>query len=77
LAVVRPGLVTVSCVAGNVTVSRQIDAKPNQINIVNFCFGIPVASSKEVEVLEAECESCEEYPLDTRRSLPKTSPDES
>ena len=68
-AVVRPSLVTVACVCGDIIVTKQIDAKPNQLNIVNFCFGTPLATSGEVETSETECEdSHERHPLDTRSS---------
>lgn len=50
LAVVKPGLVTVTCVVGNIATTKQIDAKASQINIVNFCFGNPVTTSKEVDM---------------------------
>jgi hypothetical protein len=54
LAVVKPGLVSVTCVVGNVMVTKQIDAKPDQINIVNFCFGNPVTTSKDVEIIKVK-----------------------
>jgi len=45
LAVVKPEVINVTCTLGNVSVTKQVEAKAGQVNIVNFCFGKPVDSS--------------------------------
>jgi hypothetical protein len=53
-------------VAGNIFVTRQIEANPNEPNIVNFCFGTPVATGREVQISEKDgVDNQEKYPLDT------------
>lgn len=42
LAVVRPGPASVRCIVGDISVEKQVEAKPNSVEIVNFCFGEPV-----------------------------------
>jgi hypothetical protein len=45
LAVVKPGPARIRCTIGDVTSAKEIDAKPNQVTIANFCFGEPVITT--------------------------------
>ncbi|MEM4310884.1 MAG: hypothetical protein QXX95_00645 [Nitrososphaerales archaeon] len=44
LAIVKPELVRITCTLGNISVTKQVEAKAGELNIVNFCFGKPVIS---------------------------------
>ena len=45
LAVVKPGPIRIRCTIGDVTSAKEIEAKPNQVTIANFCFGEPITTS--------------------------------
>ena len=45
LVVVKPGPVKVVCTLGEITSTKNVEAKAGETSIVNFCFGKPVVSA--------------------------------
>ena len=50
LAVVKPSNTTIRCTIGDVTMTKEVEAKPATMQIVNFCFGEPVVMSPDTKV---------------------------
>jgi len=44
VTVVKPGQLKVLCTIGDVTSMKDVEAKPYETSIVNFCFGKPVVT---------------------------------